>query len=140
MSPNPFKSQYSLKENLEKAFIIVAGEGSINLDDEDPVHIAIVFDVQGYGPHGAAIYADQNRFHATPDTAMQKAYEILEQHELDITDEEYLKELQDEWGDEWMSIMTETYDAMTWTLSPKEAAEQIRGTKAEKFIDIYEED
>lgn len=131
----------SLRDALEKSFIIVAGEGSIDLNDSDPVHISVVYDVQGYGPHTAAIYAVQNRYHGTTDTALQGAHELLEQWELDYhKDDGYLKELEDEYGERWMEVLMETSDGMWWTLSPEQAATAIKGTKAAKFIDIYEKD
>lgn len=123
-----------------RGVILTGGEGSIDVDSEDPVHIAVVFDVQGYGPHIGAIYADQNRYHASSDTALQAAYEILEQEVLDSADPEYIKELEDEWGDEWHDILTETIDGQTWTLSARDAFSAIRGTEAMDYIDVYDDE
>lgn len=126
-----------------------AGEGSIDLKDTDwkslsigatsLVHIAVVFNVQGFSGHTAAIAADQNRYHASPDTALQAAYEELENYEID-SDPDYVAELEDEWGDEWTSILTETFDARLWTLSARDAVRALEGTVAADYIDIYDED
>jgi hypothetical protein len=115
------------------------GEGTIDLSDKDPVHIAVVFDVQGFSGHSASIYVDQNRYHASVDTALQEAFSMLEQREIDANPD-YVAELMEEWGDEWTDILTETFDARTWTLQPEDAARAIRGTPAALWIDIYDED
>lgn len=132
------RSAPDLKEFLDRGVIVRDGEGWIKLADEDPVHIAIVCNIQGYGPHEGAIFVDQNRYHASADSALQGAYEILEQYTIDH-DAEYIAELQEEWGDEWMDIMTETFDGWTWELSAADAIATIRGTDAEKFIQIDDE-
>jgi hypothetical protein len=124
---------------LEKVVMLQDGEGSIDLGDSDPVFIGIVVEVQGYGPHLGAIYVDQNRYHASRDTALQGASEIFDEWRLnDQRSQEYLKELEEEWGEEAFDIMRETDDGMTWELSPQEAADAIRGTEAAKYVDIYE--
>lgn len=128
-----------LREWLEKGVILRDGEGWIKLADDDPVYVAIVVDVQGYGPHEGAIFVDQNRYHASADSALQGAYEIFEEYELNHADKNYLEELQEEWGEDWFDIMTETYDAVLWELSSADAIAAIRGTDAEKFITIDDE-
>lgn len=129
-----------LRETLEQGVMLHADrvEGSFNLDDDDPVHVAIVMNVKGYGPHVGAMYVDQNRYHASPDTVLQEAFEILETWELDHYPE-YFAELEQEYGDDASGVFTETFDDMVWTLSPQEFVEAIEGTKAERFIDIYED-
>lgn len=130
-----------IKEFLDRAVILVDGEGTINVDDEDPVHIAVVFEMSGYGPHMAAIFVDQNRYHASPDTALQGAYEILEEYKWEHHSDEY-DMLVEDFGEQEVQdfgMFTETFDAALWTLDPVEAAEAIRGTKAEAFIDIYDD-
>lgn len=124
-----------LKGLLENGVILRDGEGWIKLTDEDPVHIAIVADVQGYGPHEAAIFVDQNRYHASPDLALQGAYDILEQYMMNHN-ADHVKELMDEWGDEWDSILTETFDGWTWKMSADDAVAVILGTDAEGFVQI----
>jgi hypothetical protein len=126
----------TLKEFLTDAVFVRAGEGSIQLGDSDPVHIAVMFDVHGYGPHPGAIYVDQNRYHASADTALQAADELLEEHEMEAH-ADHLRELEEEHGDEALSVFTETFDGRTWELSAEEAARNIEGTDAAKFIDIY---
>lgn len=128
-----------LREFIDKAVFLVDGEGTVRLDDEDVVEIAIIFEVSGYGPHMAAIFVDQNRYHASPDTALQGAYEILEQYKWDNYSDEY-EDLVEDFGEQEVQdygMFTENFDGCVWTLSPEEAAATIEGTKAAKFIDIY---
>lgn len=123
---------------LDEGVILRDGEGSVDVNDEDPIWVAIVVDVQGYGPHEGAIYADQNRFHANADTALQEAYEILENYERDNMSKKDREELEEEWGDRADEIMTETFDAVIWKLEPKEFAKAIKGSKAAKFVSVYD--
>ena len=130
-----------LREWLEKNVILRDGEGWITLDDGDPVHIAIVVDVDGYGPHEGAIFVDQNRYHASADTALQGAYEILEQYWNDNYQDHY-DELVRDHGQQAVDdygMFTETFDAVLWELSPANAIDAIVGTDAEKFIEIDDE-
>lgn len=123
---------------LEKGVILVAGdaEGHIDIGAEDePVWVAIVVNVEGYGPHTGAIYAYQNRFHGNADTPLQEAYEILEEWEREHHGD-YLKELEEEYGDRANEIFTETFDGWSFKLDPREFGEAIRHTKAAKFIDL----
>jgi len=128
-------------ERILEAAIFVGGEGTVDLGSEDPVHAAIVFNVQGYGPHQAAIYVDQNRYHASGDSCLQEAYDILQTWEMDYhKDDNYLKELQDEWGDQWMEILTETFDGRTFEMSAEEFARVFEVHKdrfAKTDISIY---
>lgn len=132
-------------ERLLEAFILVEGEGDVQVGGPggtDPVHVAVVYDVVSYGPHTSAIYVDQNRYHASGDTALQAAYEILEQWELDYqseaakTGDTYLKDLQEEWGDEWMEIMTETFDGQTFQMSAEEFADIYNRNKEKYFSKV----
>jgi hypothetical protein len=134
------KDAEHLREWLEKGVILIDGEGdSINLDDETPVHVAIAVDVEGYGPHTGAIYTMQNRYHGSADAVLQPAVEVLEewmlQHQRD-----YLKELEEEYGDDALDVFTETIDAVTWELTPQEFAAAIKDTAAEKYIKVYSEE
>jgi hypothetical protein len=126
----------TLKDFLTDAVFVRAGEGSIQLGDSDPVHVAVMFDVQGHGPHEGVIYVDQNRYHATGDTALQAADEILEDR-LRERSAEHLRELEEEYGDEADAVFRERFDGRTWELSAEEAARNIEGTDAAKFVDIY---
>jgi hypothetical protein len=125
---------------LDEGVILRDGEGSVDVSDEDPVWIAIVVNVQGYGPHEGAIYADQNRFHANADSALQEAYQILENYERDHMSKEDWKRLEKEWGERADEIMTETFDAVIWKLEPEEFAKAIKGSKAAKYINVYSND
>jgi hypothetical protein len=126
------------REWLEKIVILVGGEaeGSIDVDDDDSVFVGIVVNVTGYGPHVGAIYAMQNRFHGNLDTPLQEAHEILEQWEMDHNPD-YFAELEREHGDEASSVFTETFDGRVWELSASDFAAAIKGTDAEKYIDVH---
>ena len=133
------------KERLEdffRNFVIVGGEGTINLEDEDPVHIGVIYEVWSNVGGGAAIYVDQNRYHASGDTAVQEAFDIYQNWLLDYhKDDKYLEELQEEWGDEWLDILTETVDGFALEMTPQEFAEVFEANK-DKFdkadIEIYD--
>lgn len=117
--------------HLKNNVILVAGEAeSIDLDDEDPIFVAIVVNVTGYGPHPGAIYAEQNRFHANGDSALEEAHEILEEWER----EHYPAE-----SEEDEEHRTETFDGLVWKLTPQEFEDAIRGTPAVKFLDLEDE-
>lgn len=123
------KDAQEFKEFLDKAVLLVDGDGDvIDLDDPEPVRVAIIVDVNGYGPHVGAIYAMQ-RGHV--DEALQSADEILDEwtvdHYPDQADNEH---------------RTETFDGRSWTMPVEEFADAVEGTPAEKFIEIvgYEDD
>jgi hypothetical protein len=123
-----------LRELLEEAVLLNPDrvEGSVDLDDPDPVHVGIVVNVTGYGPHVGALYVAQNRH---PDTALQEAFEILEQWELDHN-MDYFAELEKEYGDEAMGVFTETFDGWAFKIPPREFADAVAGTRVEGLIDI----
>jgi hypothetical protein len=119
------------KDFLDKAVILVAGENDGYIDpNAEEVHVAIVVNVTGYGPHPGAIYVDQNRFHAGPDKALEEAHEILEEWER----EHYPMSEEDE------EHRTETFDGRTWKLPAGAFCDAIYNTKAEQFIDVLEEE
>ncbi len=117
----------NFREVLEKGVILVGGEivdnNSISLDDDDPVSVAIIVDVQGYGPHVGAICATQG---GHIDSALQAADEILEEWTLE------------HYPDSDPEHFTETFDGIMWELTPQEFADAIKGTKAAEFIEIDE--
>jgi hypothetical protein len=126
-----------LRKWLEEGVLLKADrvEGSVDLDDEDLVHVAIVVNVTSIGPHVGAMYVDQNRYHASADTSLQEAFEILQQWELD-NNQDYFAELEQEYGDEAFDVFTETFDGLTWKLSPREFADAVAGTRADGLVDI----
>lgn len=127
-------------EWLDKGVILRDGEANV-IDvakGADAVWVAIVVDVEGYGPHEGAIYVDQNRYHASADTALQEAYELLENYKREHMTKKERKELEKEWGERADEIMTETFSAMIWKLDPVEFGKAIKGTKAAKFIETYD--
>lgn len=114
------------KKILDKGVILVAGDGDvIDLEDSEQVRVAIMFDVNGFGPHVGAIYAMQ-RGHV--DEALQAADELLEEWTLD------------HYPDVDPEHFTETFDGRAWTLSVEDFADAIEGTAAEKFIEVSEEE
>lgn len=125
--PRAQETVEEFKEFLEKAVILVTGESSSYIDPHaEEVHVAIVVNVTGYGPHVGAIYVDQNRFHASADTALEGAHELLEEWERD-----HYPDAEEN---------TETFEGRTWTLPALKFTEAIYGTKAEEFIDVDEEE
>lgn len=70
-------------------------EGTIDLNDSDPVYIAVAVEVYGYGPHPGVMYVDQNRYHASADSALQGACEILEDHRRDANRDEFNEDFRD---------------------------------------------
>lgn len=130
-----------LHELLARAVLLQEDrvEGSVDLNDDDPVYVGIIVDVDGYGPHVGAMYVEQNRFHGHPDSALQEADEILTEWKLEHYSD-YLEELEEEYGEDAMDVFTETFDGWAFKLSPHEFAEAIAGTDAEKFVDIEPED
>ncbi len=117
----------NFKDFLDKGVHLVAGDGDvIDLDDKEPVRVAIAFNVTGYGPHVGAIYAMQ-RGHV--DKASEVAFEILQEWELDKYPEQANNEHH-----------TETFDGRSWTLTPDEFEEATEGTNVDKFIDVTFED
>jgi hypothetical protein len=127
-SPKNSKTK-EFAEFLDKAVILVAGESSGHIDPHaEEVHVAIVVNVTGYGPHVGAIYVDQNRFHASPDGSLEEAHGLLEEWERDHYPE----------ADE--DTRTETFDGRTWTLPALEFTEAIYNTKAEQFVDVLDEE
>lgn len=124
------KSVEDFKKFLDEAVSLVAGESSGIIESQaEEVHVAIVFNVTGFGRHPGAIYADQNRFHASTDGALQEAHELLEEWERD----HYPMSEEDE------EHRTETFDGRTWTLPAGAFVDAVYGTDVEKFIDVEDE-
>jgi len=96
----------------------VAGECTLDLSGEEIVNIAVVHEGSGFNP-GAAIHVG-TLCHV--DTVLQEAHDALKDHAIENYPE-YVEELQGEWGDEWESILTESYDGMAWTLPLRTAAQ-----------------
>ena len=117
----------NFKETLEKGVILVGGEAvdnnSIDPEDDTPVSVAIMFDVNGFGPHVGVICAVQG---GHVDEALQAADELLEEWTLD------------HYPDSDPEHFTETFDGLMWELSPEDFIAAIKGTPAEKFIDVVE--
>lgn len=90
---NPSIEEFA--EKLHRWFIVVQADGSVDACSDDPVHVGVVYDESGYGPHTASLYVDQNRFHASQDSALQAADEMHEEWMRDHYDD-HLKELMEE--------------------------------------------
>ena len=138
------KNAKDFKRMLD-ALIFKYGEGTVRFDWDEPVWVAVVVDVSGYGPHVGAIVVEQ-AFRGG-DEAIQRAYEILEQEMMDDPQfADHIKDLQEEYGDDWNEIFTETFDGRLWEMTPEEfvwATEDKIGDKysdVTKFIDIEEEE
>lgn len=120
--------------------VIVAGEGTITLYDNDPgepVNVAIVHDSSGFQPT-AALVVDQ---YLSEEECVQAAYDVLMtwsfEHHRDWYDE-----LVAEHGDDAGSEMfTEGYAGRAWSgLNAKGVADIIESDKfAAKYIDIDRE-
>lgn len=126
---------------LREGVVLVGGDAEGHIDigagKDDPVWVAVVVDVQGYGPHTGVIYAYQNSYHGNPDTPLQEAYEILEDWKREHYGDD-LKELEEEYGDRAGEVFTETFDAWSFKLDPREFGDAIRGSKAAKYVDTYD--
>lgn len=111
--------------------VVVAGDSTLYLDGEDPVHVAIIHDSSGFTPAAAIHVSDLH-----PDDALEQAHDALREHTI----EHYpchVKELQAEWGERWEEILTEVFDGMTWTLPVHTAASAICADRfAHKYVDI----
>ena len=118
------KDPKHFRSYLDNTVILVDGEtvdnGSIDIDNNDPVFVAIVVNVTGFGRHPGAIAAIQG---GHPDQALEVAHERLEEWE------------HDHYGDD---ISTETFDGQTWELSAEDFVNAIEGTEAAKHIDVVE--
>jgi len=79
---------------------------------EDMAQIAVVHDSRGYTPMSMVGISDEG-----PQTALEIAYERMENKYLE--DKEYIEELQKEWGDDWMDIMTEAFNGAVFSMSPQ---------------------
>ena len=103
--------------------VIVCGEGEIDLTDEDledEVAIAIIREGSGFTPAAALQVSELGSTH----DALEQAFDALREHALKHFPK-YVKDLQEEWGDEWDRILTEPFDGLAFTLSPQEAAKAI---------------
>jgi hypothetical protein len=124
-------------EDYLRGVAILTGEGNIWVNGDCPrvnkVNISIVHDASGFNP-GAAIFVEEAYNH--PDSALQGAFEVLEQHTME--DREYTDELYEEWGDQWMEIMTEGWDGRVWTDVPAKVAAELIGAdnSAKEYIDV----
>jgi hypothetical protein len=128
----------NLREFIERGVILIGGDtDGVRLSDPALVYVSIVVNVVGYGPHTGAIYAYQNAYHGNADEALQNAYEILEDWEMEHN-LDYFRELEEEYGDEASGVFTETFDGLGWKLSAAQFAAAIAGTKAEEFIEVDE--
>ena len=125
------------REELERylqGVVIIGGEGSLRLDQAGPAYVAVIHDGSGFTP-GAAIAVDQNPYHDLSNEVLETAHEIMADDAK--KDEKIVAELQEEWGDEWEDILTESFDGKVWTLSPAEAAAAIRtNPRAARYVEI----
>lgn len=107
-------SFYIIKDGVE------VGSG-VNLDDE-PVYVGIVHDGSGYNP-SAAVYIDQNKYHASEDSVLESAFEILQQITMDRMTPEDWKSLEkdaEELGVDSFELMTGRFDGFAIKMTPQE--------------------
>lgn len=127
------KSREELERYLQ-GVAIIGGEGSLRLDSAGPAYVAIIHDGSGFVP-GAAIAVDQNPYHDLSNDVLETAHEIMAEDAK--KDEKYVAELQEEWGDRWEDILTDSFGGKVWTLSPAEAAAAIRTyPRAARYVEI----
>lgn len=160
-------SGFPFSQAHESYFIVQAG-GDVDECSDTPVHVAIVVDVQGYGPHAGSMFVEQNRYHGTVDGALQEAYEMhedwmrsnygehlkeLEQERLKVHVDEYLDAhpregltraeaaeiVKDDAYQEAEEWFRETMDAVWWTMSPKEFVDAIAQWPADKSRKVVED-
>lgn len=127
---SPVADIVELKRLLKQAAILVDG-GADLYNERDRVHVALVFDVSGYGPHPATIFASQQHV----DAALEDAYGLLEEWAINHYPK-HLADLEKEYGDQGREVFTETFDGRWFTMPFRDFARAIRGTKAEKYIDL----
>jgi hypothetical protein len=134
------KDAEHLHNILEKGVMLKEDrvEGSVDLGDRGPVYVGIVVDVEGYGPHVGAMYIAQG-YGNYADESLQEAHQILEEWKLEHYPE-HLEDLEKEYGDDAMSVFTETFDGWSFKLSPQEFVDATQGTDAAKFVDIEPEE
>jgi GNAT superfamily N-acetyltransferase len=158
---SPSNEEFATK--LHGWFIIVQAEGSVDACDNDPVHVAVIYDEAGNGPHTASLYVDQNRFHAGPDTALQAADEMhedwmkehyadhlkeLEEERLAEHVKEYLEEhpgakeqeaisaVQDSAYQEAEEWFHERMDGMAWTMTAAEFVAALDSWPGDKYTQV----
>lgn len=148
-----------------QGYLVERADGDVDECSDAPVHVAIVVDVQGFGPHYGSLYADQNRYHASADSALEAAYEMhenwmrdtfadqlreLEAERLKVHVDEYLdthrgatreeavEAVQDDAyteADEWFR---ENMNAVTWEMSAREFIDAI-AQWPEKYRKVVED-
>jgi len=110
-----------------KGTTAVTTEISLGDVEEEPnaeVYVALVHDGSMAHPP-SAVFIDWT---GSKDESLQEAFEMMEEHTLEYHrkhDDGYLEELQEEWGDEWNEILTETFDGGAWVMTAKEAQEAL---------------
>jgi hypothetical protein len=81
--PSRYEAQSAedFARDLNKAFIIVQADGSVDECSDDPVYVAIMYDESGYGPHTASLCVEQawRGDSGGADTALQCADEMHEE-------------------------------------------------------------
>ncbi len=117
--------------------VLICGDSSLvyNLENGHDAAIAIVHDGSGFTP-GAAVHVSETD---SPHDALEQAYDALRQHTIDHYPE-HVAELQKDWGDEWESILTESFDGMAWVLDPQVAATAVRADRfAPKYVELEDD-
>ncbi len=125
------ESDSGLAEYLKNIIILKgAVEVGMGVDmSDEPIYVGVVHDGSGFNP-GAAVYVDQNKFHASEDSVLEGAFELLEEVQRDQMSEDDFKRLEeDALGYDMYSeeLMTETFDGRAFLVSPEELKSVING-------------
>jgi hypothetical protein len=132
MKPRRAQEEQEMVENAEdfkrklQAVSLLSAEVSMP-EPGEKVIVGMVWDDSGYTP-GAALVADWT---GHPDELLQAADQLLIEHELEYHRKHgdgYIEELEAEWGDRWMEVMTEGWDGASWVMW------------AEDFVDAMQTD
>jgi hypothetical protein len=118
-----------------KGVTILEGEGTVDVADWGPTYVAIVHEGGSYTPAGV-IVVDQNPYHDLSNDVLETGFDMI--REKFMKDTKHVKELMEEWGEEWEDILMESVDGKVWVFkNAREAAAAIRtDDRARKFIDF----
>ncbi len=118
------------------------GNGQIDLrdyrGDSKTVYVAVVHDGSGFNP-GAALSVSQTN----GDSALEKAFELLEEFERDSLDPETREEYFRTEEEEGFNPLTETFDGAVFTMTPQEFKTVVDSEpklQVLEFIDNFEEE
>jgi len=118
------------KEDFERVLgAVMLKESEIGLpeDPSDPVFVGITWSQEGYLSYAGALVADWT---GSDQDALEGAYEITTN--LLMEDKDYVKELEEEWGDEAYDVLTENVDGRSYTMTAREFVDAMLASKRGK--------